>query len=81
MICKNYFQYINSIISLTEVFDKDKVAIVPDHFTPNKDIKAAEQCKCVRAFAYDKEVTNYFEVKVLLFHLLRFLAQGSVMIP
>lgn len=49
-------------VGITEVFDKDKVAIVPDHFTPNKDIKAAEQCKCVRAFAYDKEVTNYFEV-------------------
>ena len=28
-------------------FDKNKIAIVPDHFTPNKDIKAAEQCKCV----------------------------------
>lgn len=49
-------------IGIKEVFDKKKVAIVPDHFTPNKDIKAAEQCKCVRAFAYDKEVENYFEV-------------------
>ena len=44
------------------VFDKDKIALVPDHFTPNKDIKAAEQCKCVRNFAKDKEITNYFEV-------------------
>lgn len=44
------------------VFDKDKIALVPDHFTPNKDIKAAEQCKCVRNFANDKEITNYFEV-------------------
>ena len=35
----------------TEVFDKDKVFLVPDHFTPNKDIKAAEQCKIVREFA------------------------------
>ncbi len=44
------------------VFDKDKVALVPDHFTPNKDIKAAEQCACVRAFAKNESITNYFEV-------------------
>lgn len=44
------------------VFDKDKVVIVPDHFTPNKDIKAAEQCKMVREFAVERDVTNYFEV-------------------
>ena len=44
------------------VFDKDKVALVPDHFTPNKDIKAAEQCACVRAFATKESITNYFEV-------------------
>jgi 3-isopropylmalate/(R)-2-methylmalate dehydratase large subunit len=49
-------------IGVEGVFDKKKVAIVPDHFTPNKDIKAAEQCRCVREFAYDKEVENYFEV-------------------
>lgn len=49
-------------IGVDGVFDKDKVAIVPDHFTPNKDIKAAEQCKCIREFAYNKEITNYFEV-------------------
>lgn len=46
----------------TEVFDKDKIALVPDHFAPNKDIKAAEQCKCMRAFAREKGITNYFEV-------------------
>jgi 3-isopropylmalate/(R)-2-methylmalate dehydratase large subunit len=44
------------------VFDKNKVVIVPDHFTPNKDIKAAEQCKMIREFAVDLEVENYFEV-------------------
>ncbi len=49
-------------IGVEGVFDKSKVAIVPDHFTPNKDIKAAEQCKCVREFALEKEVENYFEV-------------------
>ena len=49
-------------IGVDKVFDKDKVAIVPDHFTPNKDIKSAEHCKLVREFAHCKDVTNYFEV-------------------
>lgn len=44
------------------VFDKDKIALVPDHFVPNKDIKSAEHCKCVREFAIKNEITNYFEV-------------------
>ncbi len=44
------------------VFDKDKIALVPDHFTPNKDIKSAEHCKCVREFAYENNITNYFEI-------------------
>ncbi|WP_432406632.1 3-isopropylmalate dehydratase large subunit [Wukongibacter sp. M2B1] len=46
----------------SEVFDKSKIAIVPDHFTPSKDIKSAQQCKCIREFAYDKEIENYFEI-------------------
>ncbi len=45
-----------------QVFDKDKIAIVLDHFTPNKDIKAAEQCKACRQFALEKEITNFFDV-------------------
>ena len=45
-----------------KVFDKEKIALVPDHFTPNKDIKAAEQCKMIRDFAYEQGLTNYFEV-------------------
>ena len=49
-------------IGAKEVFHKDKIAIVPDHFTPNKDIKSAEQCKCCRDFARSKEISNYFEV-------------------
>ncbi len=49
-------------IGVDDVFDKQKVAIVPDHFTPNKDIKSAEQCKLIREFAYDKEIENYFEI-------------------
>lgn len=44
------------------VFHKDKIALVPDHFVPNKDIKSAENCKCVREFALRNEITNYFEV-------------------
>ena len=44
------------------VFHKDKIALVPDHFVPNKDIKSAEHCKCVREFARKNEITNYFEV-------------------
>lgn len=44
------------------VFDKDKIALVPDHFVPNKDIKSAEHCKCVREFARRNDITNYFEV-------------------
>ncbi|MGN0375798.1 MAG: 3-isopropylmalate dehydratase large subunit [Butyrivibrio sp.] len=45
-----------------KVFDKDKIALVPDHFVPNKDIKSAEHCKCVREFALKHDITNYFEV-------------------
>lgn len=44
------------------VFDKDKVCLVPDHFAPNKDIKSAEHCKCVREYAKEHNITNYFEV-------------------
>ena len=44
------------------VFDKDKIALVLDHFVPNKDIKSAEHCKCVREFAGCNEITNFFDV-------------------
>ena len=44
------------------VFDGKKIAMVMDHFTPNKDIKAAEQCKLCRDFAGNYEVENYFDV-------------------
>ncbi len=49
-------------LNMKTVFDKDKIALVPDHFTPNKDIKSAEHCKCVRNFAKQHDITNYFEV-------------------
>lgn len=45
-----------------EVFNKEKIALVPDHFTPNKDIKSAQQCKTMRQFACEKEIKNYFEI-------------------
>lgn len=43
------------------VFCKDKIALVPDHYTPNKDIKSAELYKCVKDFAKENDITNYFE--------------------
>ena len=49
-------------MNLKDVFNKDKIALVPDHFVPNKDIKSAEHCKCVREFALKNKITNYFEV-------------------
>ena len=44
------------------VFHKDKIALVMDHFVPDKDIKSAQHCKCVREFACKHEISNYFDV-------------------
>ena len=44
------------------VFDKEKIVMTPDHFTPNKDIKSAEQAKELREFAQEKGIANYYEV-------------------
>lgn len=49
-------------LKIRKVFDKNKIALVPDHFTPNKDIKSAQNCKCMREFAMDQDITNYFEI-------------------
>lgn len=49
-------------MTVDTVFDKDKVALVMDHFIPNKDIKSAQHCKCVREFACKHDITNYFDV-------------------
>lgn len=49
-------------MTVNKVFDKDKIALVPDHFTPNKDIKSAENCLCMREFAQEHDITNYFEI-------------------
>lgn len=45
-----------------EVYDKDKIVIVLDHFVPNKDIKSAEQCKISRTFSREQNITNFFDV-------------------
>ena len=44
------------------VFDRDRIYLVPDHFTPNKDIKSAEQAKVMRDFVKAEKITHYFEV-------------------
>ncbi len=49
-------------IGASDVFDRDRVAFVPDHFAPQKDIKAAEQCKLMREFSKEHAISNYFEV-------------------
>jgi 3-isopropylmalate/(R)-2-methylmalate dehydratase large subunit len=45
-----------------KVFDRDKVVLIPDHFTPNKDISSAQQSKLIREFAKEQELTHYYEV-------------------
>lgn len=49
-------------IGATRVFDPDKIALVPDHFTPNKDIKSAEQVRIMREFAKKHGITHFFEI-------------------
>ncbi len=49
-------------IGTNKVFDINKIAIVPDHFTPNKDIKSAEQVKMIREFSRKMGIVNFFEV-------------------
>ena len=45
-----------------EVFDNEKIALVMDHFAPNKDIKSAQNCKTCREFAHDQNLSNFFDV-------------------
>jgi 3-isopropylmalate/(R)-2-methylmalate dehydratase large subunit len=49
-------------IGVEKVFDRDRIALVPDHFTPNKDIRSAEQSKLMRQFAHEQQITYYFEI-------------------
>jgi 3-isopropylmalate/(R)-2-methylmalate dehydratase large subunit len=49
-------------IGVKEVFDRERIALIPDHFAPNKDVASAEQCKILRDFAKKIQLDNYFEV-------------------
>ncbi len=49
-------------IGVDKVWDATRVALVPDHYTPNKDIKSAEQAKMVREFAREQSITHYYEI-------------------
>ena len=49
-------------VGATKVFDREKIALVPDHFTPNRDARAAEQCRLLRQFARKHRIKHYFEV-------------------
>ena len=49
-------------LGASAVFDRERIALVPDHFVPNKDIKSAEQVRMMREFAKEFGVTNFFEV-------------------
>ncbi len=49
-------------IGVTKVFNKDKIMLVPDHFTPNKDIKSAQQVKQMREFAKKHKISHFFEI-------------------
>ncbi len=63
-----------------KVFDRDKVVMVPDHFTPNKDIKSAEQSKILKDFAHEQKLRYYWEVgRVGVEHAL--LPEQGVVVP
>jgi len=49
-------------IGAKTVFDKDKIALVPDHFTPNKDVQSASNSKLLREFACEHGITHYYEI-------------------
>ena len=49
-------------VGVDKVFDPERIALVPDHYAPNKDIKSAEQAKIMREFAREQGITNYFEI-------------------
>jgi 3-isopropylmalate/(R)-2-methylmalate dehydratase large subunit len=49
-------------IGIKRVFDPDRIILIPDHFTPNKDVQAAENCKRMRTFAKELGISHYYEV-------------------
>jgi len=67
-------------LGMKKVFDKDKIALIPDHFTPQKDIKAAEQCKILKDFAKKYNIKHYFEIgRVGIEHAL--LPEQGIVLP
>ena len=67
-------------IGVKNVFNKERIALVPDHFTPAKDIKAAEQCRILREFSKEYNISHYFEVgRVGIEHVL--LPEAGLVVP
>jgi 3-isopropylmalate/(R)-2-methylmalate dehydratase large subunit len=67
-------------IGAKKVFNKERIALVPDHFTPAKDIKAAEQCRILRDFSKEYDISHYFEVgRVGIEHVL--LPEEGLVVP
>jgi 3-isopropylmalate/(R)-2-methylmalate dehydratase large subunit len=67
-------------LGVEKVFDRERVLLIPDHFTPNKDIKSAEQAKILREFAQQQELKNYFEIgRVGIEHVL--LPEQGLVLP
>lgn len=69
----------------SRIFDKEKIVIVPDHYAPNKDVKAAEQCKYVREFCKNQKLPYYYEVgrmgiEHVLFHEEGFVGPGDFIV-
>ena len=67
-------------IGAKNVFNREKIALVPDHFTPAKDIKASEQCRILRDFSKEYDISHYFEVgRVGIEHVL--LPEAGLVVP
>jgi 3-isopropylmalate/(R)-2-methylmalate dehydratase large subunit len=49
-------------LGIKQVFDNEKIALIPDHFTPNKDIRSAEQVKIVREFAREYDIVHFYDI-------------------
>ncbi|MCD5397613.1 3-isopropylmalate dehydratase large subunit [candidate division NPL-UPA2 bacterium] len=67
-------------VGVDKVFDREKIALIPDHFTPNRDARAAEQCRLLREFAREQKIKHYFEVgRVGIEHVL--LPEKGLILP
>jgi 3-isopropylmalate/(R)-2-methylmalate dehydratase large subunit len=67
-------------LGMEKVFNPDSIVLVPDHFTPNKDIKSAQNSKLLREFAHKHKIKNYFEVgRVGIEHVL--LPEQGIVVP